>query len=93
MKNMQEQFPEVILNEDLYKYSTFQIGGPADYFFKLKRSSDLKPLIIKSDRSDTLSKYLDRSIISPNAYALLPDTLSHDLIKISKNDFDWYIRK
>ena len=57
------------------------------------RYSDLKPLIIKSDRSDTLSKYLDRSIISPNAYALLPDTLSHDLIKISKNDFDWYIRK
>ena len=42
---MLKLFPEVTLNEPLSRYSTFQIGGPADYFYRLKDSKKLKPLL------------------------------------------------
>ncbi len=45
MIDIQAKFPGIILDEDLFKYSSFQIGGPADYFYKLKKTEDLKPLI------------------------------------------------
>ena len=45
MIDIQKKFPGIIINEDLFKYSTFQIGGPADYFYKLKKTEDIKPLI------------------------------------------------
>lgn len=40
-----KQFPEILFDEKLSKYSTFQIGGPADFFYKLKNTNDLPPLI------------------------------------------------
>lgn len=40
-----KEFPEVIFNEKLSRYSTFQIGGPADFFYKLKQTKDLAPLL------------------------------------------------
>ncbi len=84
MKNMQEQFPEVILNEDLYKYSTFQIGGPADYFFKLKKSSDLKPLIDFSK-----SNNIDFYIFSGGSNILFDDKGFRGLvIKIETKDVE-----
>ena len=45
MSDIQENFPGIKLDEDLFKYSTFQIGGPADYFYKLNKTEDLKLLI------------------------------------------------
>lgn len=40
-----KEFPEIIFNEKLSRYSTFQIGGPADFFFRLKQTKDLSPLL------------------------------------------------
>lgn len=34
----------IITDEKLSKYSTFQIGGPADFFYKLENPADLIPL-------------------------------------------------
>lgn len=45
MIDIEKKFPEIMLDENLSKYSTFQIGGPADYFYKLKKTEDLQPLI------------------------------------------------
>lgn len=38
-------FPAITFSERLSKYSTFQIGGPADFFCKLKQAKDLIPLL------------------------------------------------
>ena len=35
---------DIITNEKLSPYSTFQIGGPADFFYKLENPQDLIPL-------------------------------------------------
>lgn len=40
-----ETFPSITFNEKLSKYSTFQIGGPADLFYKLKQTKNLMPLL------------------------------------------------
>ncbi len=40
-----KQFPEILFDEKLSKYSTFQIGGPADFFYKIKNSTNLPPLL------------------------------------------------
>ncbi len=41
----EKEFPEGKLSEELSKYSTFKIGGPADFFFHLKKAADLPALI------------------------------------------------
>lgn len=38
------KFPDILLDEPLKKYSTFQIGGPADYFYKLQKTELLPEL-------------------------------------------------
>ncbi|MBI5754211.1 UDP-N-acetylmuramate dehydrogenase [Candidatus Peregrinibacteria bacterium] len=38
-------FPAVLFDEKLSKYSTFQIGGPADFFYHLKENNELPALL------------------------------------------------
>ncbi len=49
MKKIREilkaQLPEIIFDEPLGRYSTFQIGGPADFFYKLKSNDELSSII------------------------------------------------
>lgn len=42
---LKNQLPEILFDEPLGKYSTFQIGGPADFFYKLKSSDELSSII------------------------------------------------
>lgn len=44
-EKFKSRFPEILINEPLKKYSTFQIGGPADYFYHLKDTALLASLI------------------------------------------------
>jgi UDP-N-acetylmuramate dehydrogenase len=60
MKELQEkckkQLPETRFNEPLYKYSTFQIGGPADFFYKATDTEQLLTIIefCKQEKIPTL---------------------------------------
>lgn len=45
-KECQKHLPEVLFDEPLEKYSTFRIGGRADFFYRLK-DNRLLPAIIK----------------------------------------------
>lgn len=40
-----ELFPEIVAQERLAPYSTFQIGGPADLFYRLRERSELGSLV------------------------------------------------
>lgn len=40
-----KQLPNIKFNEPLSHYSTFQIGGPADFFYKLKNTQELHSII------------------------------------------------
>ncbi len=51
-EKFKSKFPEVLFNEPLRKYSTFQIGGPADYFYHLNDTSLLHALIEFARRND-----------------------------------------
>lgn len=44
-KEFTGNFPKIIFNEKLSKYSTFQIGGPADFFYKIKNNSEITNII------------------------------------------------
>jgi UDP-N-acetylmuramate dehydrogenase len=44
-EELKKHFPEIIFNEPLKKYSTFQIGGPADFFYRLKDNKKLTKLL------------------------------------------------
>ncbi len=39
------KFPDIVFDEPLARYCTFRIGGPADYFYRLKDSALLPDLI------------------------------------------------
>lgn len=45
-KELAKHLPDILFDEPLAKYSTFNIGGPADFFYKLKDTEEL-PSIIK----------------------------------------------
>lgn len=70
-----KQFPEILFNEKLSKYSTFQIGGPADFFYKLKNNNDLPPLI-----SFAKKHHLKYFIIGGGSNILFDDKGFHGLI-------------
>jgi len=40
-EGMEKEFPKLKKNVSLKKYTTFHIGGPAEYFFKAKNEKDL----------------------------------------------------
>lgn len=42
MNKLEKQFPQLQKDHPLASYSTFQIGGPADYFLIVKNKDDLK---------------------------------------------------
>ena len=44
-EELKKHFPEIIFDEPLKKYSTFQIGGPADFFYSLKGNKKLPELL------------------------------------------------
>lgn len=44
-QELQAQLPDVLLNEPLSKHCTFKIGGPADFFYPVKHTDEVKPLI------------------------------------------------
>lgn len=46
MHKLKDKFPQIVEQEPLSKHCTFQIGGPADYFFELQDLEDL-PGILK----------------------------------------------
>ena len=45
MSDITKQFENILVQEPLGKYSTFQIGGPADYFYLLKDREKLAPIL------------------------------------------------
>lgn len=45
MQEFKKQFPEILFDEPLNKYSTFAVGGPADFFYKAKKTSDIQAII------------------------------------------------
>jgi UDP-N-acetylmuramate dehydrogenase len=45
MEDIKAKYPELLLDEKLSKYSTFQIGGPADFFYKVSDTSILPSLL------------------------------------------------
>ncbi len=49
-QKLRRQLPELLLDEPLNKYCTFHIGGPADFFYKLKDIQSL-PLIYEIAQS------------------------------------------
>lgn len=50
--NIQTQFPEVRTQEKLGNYCTFQIGGPADLFYKAKSTENLLQIIEFAKQND-----------------------------------------
>jgi len=52
MFDIKEQFPNILINEPLGKYSTFQIGGISDYFYIVKKTSELSSLIEFCKKND-----------------------------------------
>ncbi len=44
-KKFTATFPQGKIDEPLLRHSTFKIGGPADFFYRLKDTKDLLPLI------------------------------------------------
>ena len=55
MIDIQAKFPGIILDEDLFKYSSFQIGGPADYFYKLKKKFGAQFFVIFANNLPTMT--------------------------------------
>lgn len=56
-QEFEKLFPEIIFEENLGRHSTFQIGGPADFFYVLKETKKLKEILnflkkINSHRSE-----------------------------------------
>ncbi len=45
MDTLQSQFPELKINEQLAKYCTFAVGGPADYFYQASDSESLQKIL------------------------------------------------
>lgn len=45
IRQLQEHCSEVLFNEELSKYSSFMIGGPADYLCKIKNTEEVSQLI------------------------------------------------
>lgn len=54
---LQSQLPEIKFHEPLGKYSTFQIGGPADFFYRLKNIEEL-PYIIDFCRTKKIPTFI-----------------------------------
>ncbi|MBI2634428.1 UDP-N-acetylmuramate dehydrogenase [Candidatus Peregrinibacteria bacterium] len=54
---LKKHFPNMIFDEPLGKYSTFQIGGPADFFYKLKNKNEL-PAIIRFCRTNNIHYFI-----------------------------------
>ncbi len=53
MSNELEKFPGIIKDELLANHCTFRIGGPADYFFLVKSTDEIKKLIDLAKESNT----------------------------------------
>lgn len=53
LTELRRQLPDLLINESLAKYCTFHIGGPADFFYKLK-DVDTLPLIFEMCKTSNL---------------------------------------
>jgi len=51
MENIQDKFTEILVNEPLASYTTFHIGGIADFFYKSKNIHKLQELIEYCDKN------------------------------------------
>lgn len=56
-KELETQLPDIKFNEPLRKYCTFQIGGPADYFYQLKDMEAL-PSIVQFCRANKIPLFI-----------------------------------
>lgn len=56
-QKLQQAFPKIRKNEPLSRHSSFKVGGPADWFYELKKLEEL-PRLIKKARAQKIPYFV-----------------------------------